>query len=717
VTTDPVITDHGAGAGATPSPPVPAPRPEITTVRHGVTLSDEFDWLRDPHWQRVLRGETGLDAAIRSHLDAENAYAEAMLADTVALQADLITEMRGRIREDDATVPAEDGPFGYFSRWRAGGEHRSVCRERRGGGACEVLLDGDALAAGKAYFRFGRTVHAPDHRLLAWSADDSGAEMYAIRVRDLAVRADLCDVVERTTGEVVWTRDGTAFYYVRQDDNYRPSSVLRHRLGTPASDDAWVFAVPDGSRAVSLAITRSGRFAVLSVADHDSEQALIVDLEDPLAGAVEVTPHARGLRCEVEHHPDVGGGSALFIRTNADGAEDFKIVWTPLANTARMQWREVVPHRPGVLILEVTVRRDWLIRLELSEGVPRIVYRRIGSGDERTVAFQEDTHWLDLHAGYEFATDILRFSYQSMTTPSEVWDYDLATGARRLRKRDEIPSGHDPADYVTARVTAPAKDGETVPVSVLRRRTTPLDGTAPLLVHGYGAYGVPMVARFNADVLSLVDRGFVYAIAHVRGGTEKGWRWYREGKLANKPNTFTDFVAATEYLVTAGFGAPGKVAAYGISAGGLLIGAVANLRPGLYAALVANVPFVDALNTMLDDTLPLTPPEWLEWGNPVTDPEAFAAMRAYAPYDNVRARHYPAILALAGLNDPRVTYWEPAKWVARLRARKTGRNPVLLRTDMDKGHGRAPGRFERLKEEALIFAFIIAAVGRSLPGM
>jgi oligopeptidase B len=363
------------------------------------------------------------------------------------------------------------------------------------------------------------------------------------------------------------------------------------------------------------------------------------------------------------------------------------------------------------------VLRDWLIRLERADGVPRIVYRRIGSDDEHTVGFDEEAYSLGLLPPWEFATDTLRFSYSSMTTPLEVWDYDLASGARTLRKRQEIPSGHDPADYVTRRVMAPAADGETVPVSLLYRKTTPIDGTAPLFVYGYGAYGSSVPAGFNADRLSLADRGFVYAIAHVRGGTEKGWRWYREGKLAAKPNTFADFIAATEYLVKAGFGAPGRVVAMGGSAGGLLIGAVANLRPDLYAALVAVVPFVDVLNTMLDDTLPLTPPEWVEWGNPITDPAAFATMLTYSPYDNVRAQNYPAILALAGLTDPRVTYWEPAKWVARLRARKTGGNPIVLRTNMDAGHGGAPGRFDRLKDIALSYAFAIAVVEKTLPGL
>ncbi len=432
--------------------------------------------------------------------------------------------------------------------------------------------------------------------------------------------------------------------------------------------------------------------------------------------AVLVAPREPSMLYSVEHHPQFGGGPAVIIRTNADGAEDFKIAWTPLGDTARKAWRDLVPHRPGVYILAFMVLEDWLIRLEREDGLPRIVVRRLADGEEHAIAFVEEAYSLGLDAGYEFATKTLRFSYSSMTTPSEIWDYDLAARTRALRKRQEIPSGHDPAAYTTRRVLAPAGDGETVPVSLIFRNTTPLDGTAPALIYGYGAYGFATPAAFAANRLSLVDRGFVVAIAHVRGGTEKGWRWYREGKLASKQNTFRDFIAATAFLVEQKFVAADKVVAQGRSAGGLLIGAIANQRPELYAALIAEVPFVDVLNTILDATLPLTPPEWHEWGNAIVDAAAFETIRAYAPYENVRAQSYPAMLVVAGLTDPRVTYWEPAKWVARLRSRKTDRNAVVLQTNLGAGHGGAPGRFDRLKEVALTYAFAIAAVEGKLPG-
>ncbi|HMA75122.1 MAG TPA: S9 family peptidase [Xanthobacteraceae bacterium] len=702
-----------AAAAKFPARPHPEPSP-VTATWHGVTLIDEFAWLKDASWQAVMRDPSLLDPMIRQHLENENAYADAVLAATVPQQETLVAEMRGRIREDDTNVPAADGPFAYFSRYREGGQHPSICREPRGGGDCEILIDGDALAAGKAFFRLGATAHSPDHKLLAWSADETGAELFTVRVRDLASMTELPDIVPETAGAIVWVRDCAAFYYVRLDRQHRPSSVHRHRLGTDVHEDVEIYATHDG-RFVSLSRLQSGRCAAISAHDHDTSEAWLIDLEDLSAEPVLVAPREPAMRYEVEHHPDFNGVPALIIHTNAGQAEDFKIAWTPLTATARTRWRDVVPHRPGVFILSFAVLRDWLIRLEREDSLPRIVVRRLADGEEHVIAFAEEAYSLGLDQGYEFETDTQRFSYSSMTTPSEVWDYDLATRARTLRKRQEIPSGHDPAAYVTRRILAPTSDGDAVPVSLLYRKTTPLDGTAAMLIYGYGAYGVSMPAAFNSNRLSLVDRGFVFAIAHVRGGTEKGWRWYREGKLAAKQNTFSDFIAATEHLVKCKFAAPQRVVAQGGSAGGLLIGAVANQRPDLYAALIAEVPFVDVLNTMLDDTLPLTPPEWVEWGNPIADAAAFATIRAYSPYDNVRAQEYPAMLVLAGLTDPRVTYWEPAKWVARLRRRKTNSNLVVLRINLDAGHAGAPGRFDRLKEVALGYAFAIAAVEGALP--
>ncbi len=513
-----------------------------------------------------------------------------------------------------------------------------------------------------------------------------------------------------TTGGAVWTADGSAFYYVKLDADHRPSRVYLHKLGTPVSDDRLIYEETDPGFFVGVGELQAGVFAAIGVSASETTENYLIDLSDLSAKPRLIAPRQTGERYHVEHHPSLGGVDTLVILTNADGAEDFKIMTAPLAAPGRESWRELVAHRPGTLVLDVGVLSDWLVRFERHEGLPRIIVRRLKDGDEHTIAFAEEAYALGMDTGLEFVTDNLRFVYASMTTPSETWDYDMAKRTRELRKRQEIPSGHDPERFVTRRVFAPAKDGESVPVSLLHRRDIDTK-TAPCLLYGYGAYGYAMPASFNSNRLSLVERGFVVAIAHIRGGTDKGWRWYREGKLAHKQNTFTDFIAAGEHLLRAGFAAPGRIVAQGGSAGGLLMGAIANLRPDLFAAVVAEVPFVDALNTMLDDTLPLTPPEWPEWGNPITDPEAFRRIRAYSPYDNVQAQNYPAMLVLAGLSDPRVTYWEPAKWVARLRAIKTDKKPLVLKTNMDAGHGGAAGRFDRLDEVALVYAFALKSVG------
>ena len=705
------MLDRGKRASASlPEPPRAAPRPHTSTW-HGVTIADEYAWLKAPNWQDVMRDPAKLDPAIRVYLEAENAYATAALADTVPLQETLFAEMKGRIEEDESTVPSADGPYAYFVRYREGGQHPIVCREPRQGGSAETLLDGDALGAGKSYFCLGGFGHSPDHKLLAWAADETGSEFNTIRVRDLATGAELPDAVPDATGEIVWSGDGRTFLYVRLDSNHRPSRVFRHQLGTPPEEDVLVYEEPVPGFFVSVSSLQSRRFAEISIHDHETSESRLIDLTVADAVPFIVAPRQTSVRYSVEHHPDLFGNEVLVIRTNADGAEDFKIVWAPLRTPGREHWRDLIAHRSGVYLLDFALLRDWLVRLEREDGLPRIVARQLRNSEEHAIAFAEEAYSLGMDSGYEFATDLLRFSYSSMTTPAEVWDYDLARRGRTLRKRQKVPSGHNPADYVTRRVMAPAADGETVPISLLYRKDLALDGTAPCLLYGYGAYGMAMPAAFGTSRLSLVDRGFVYAIAHVRGGTEKGWRWYREGKLARKPNTFRDFIAAADYLIKSRWVAADKVVAHGGSAGGMLMGAIANLRPDLFGGIIAEVPFVDVLNTMLDDTLPLTPPEWPEWGNPITDAQAFRDILAYSPYDNVQAQVYPPMLALAGLTDPRVTYWEPAKWVARLRAKNTDGNLVLLRTNMDAGHAGAAGRFDRLKEVALAYAFALMVVG------
>lgn len=690
-----------------PSAPIAERRPQIT-AHHNHQRIDDYAWLRAENWQQVMRDPAALDADIRAYLEAENAYTDAVMAGTAALQDTLFQEMKGRIKEDDSTVPAPDGDWAYFRSYVTGGQHPLFCREPRDGGDKQVLLDGNRMAEGLAYFAFGGVAHSPNHDLLAYSTDDKGSEYYTLKLRDLASGADLSDCVPETAGGAVWSADGQWLFYSRLDDNHRPRRIYRHRLGTPAEQDVLVYEEPDIGFSVQIGETSSRRFLLLETGDHQTTEIRLLDTLNVEAEPILIAARESGHEYGVEHHDD-----RLVILTNSGGAEDFRIVEAPVSAPGRENWREIEPHRQGRLIIDMLVFQNFMVRLEREQGLPQIVIRRWSDGEEHRIAFDEEAYSLGTVPGYEFDTATLRFNYSSMTTPGQVYDYDMGTRERRLRKTQEVPSGHRPADYVTRRVFAPAEDGERVPVSLLYRAGTPLDGSAPLLLYGYGAYGISMPAAFSTNRLSLVDRGFVYAIAHIRGGKDKGYRWYREGRRAQKVNSFTDFIAAGRYLAANGFTSPGQIVAHGGSAGGMLMGAVANMAPELFKGIIAEVPFVDVLATMLDESLPLTPPEWPEWGNPILSSVDYLTIAAYSPYDNVQAQPYPHLLAIAGLTDPRVTYWEPAKWVAKLRAHKTDDNLLLLKTNMKAGHGGASGRFDRLKEVALSYAFALLITGRA----
>ena len=687
-------------------PPIAERRPSATTI-HAHERVDDYAWLRADNWQEVMRNPSALPADIRAYLEAENDHFQDRMAHTGDLQQTVFSEMRGRIKEDDSSVPAPDGPWAYAVRHVEGGQHPLYVRESRDGGEQQVLLDGDALAEGRAFFRIGGTAHSPDHRLLAWSHDDAGSELYTISVRDLETGADLSEVIADTGGSAVWSADGHCLFYVRLDANHRPSRVFRHRLNTSPEADVLVYEEPDPGFFVGVGKTQSDRFIVIHSHDHQTSESRLVPADDPEAEPILVEPRS----IAVEYRVDEADGT-LFILTNAGDAQDFRIVTAPLETLGRRNWRDLVPHESGRLILSHTSFARHLVRLERAEGLPRIVVRRLSDGAEHVIDFDEEAYSLGLAGGFEFDTDTLRFTYSSMATPSRIYDYDMEQRTRVLRKEQEVPSGHDPSRYVTRRIFATAADGEKVPVSIMHRRDTPLDGTAPCLLYGYGAYGITIPAAFSVTRLSFVDRGFVYAIAHVRGGKDKGYAWYDHGRREHKLNTFTDFIAAADHLAAEKFTSRGRIVAEGGSAGGMLMGAVANLADDQFAAIIASVPFVDVLTTMLDDTLPLTPPEWPEWGNPIASDADYRYILAYSPYDNVRPRAYPPMLVMAGLTDPRVTYWEPAKWVARLRAVKTDDNELLLRTNMDAGHAGAAGRFDALREKAIEIAFALHATGR-----
>ncbi len=694
-----------------PAPPV-AEKKQHTAVNHGVSRNDPYHWLRAANWQEVMRDPEVLDSEIRAYLEAENRYFTEVFSDKTAdLREKIYREIRGRIKEDDSSVPTPDGDFAYFSRMETGRQYPLLVRTMRSGKDEQVLLDCN-VEAGESYFGFAGAIHDPSHRFLAWAADRNGSEYYTIKVRDLETGKDITDTIEKSAGGTVWSADSKSLYYVELDENHRPYQVRRHAMGTSQSEDEIVYTEADPGFFVNVSKTLSGKFVVISAGDHQTSEAHLID-----AQTNGVPMLVAGRKVGREYSVDEREGT-LFILTNDNGAEDFKIVTADISSPGAENWQDIVPHRPGTLILTSFVIKNHLVRLERAEGLPRIIIRNLTNASESEIAFEEEAYSLGVSAGYEFDTSDIRFTYSSPTTPSRVFDYNLETGTRTLRKEQKVPSGHKPQDYVTRRVFAEAADGEKIPLTLLYHKNTKLDGSAPCLLYGYGAYGISMPANFSVANLSLVDRGFVHAIAHVRGGKDKGYGWYAKGRREHKTNTFTDFIAAAEHLIAEQFTSRGKIVAQGGSAGGMLMGAIANMRPDLFAGIIAQVPFVDVLTTMLDDTLPLTPPEWPEWGNPIASKEDYERILSYSPYDNVQAQDYAPMLVLAGLTDPRVTYWEPAKWVARLRATKTDTQPLFLKTNMEAGHGGATGRFERIKETALTQAFALwAANNKKFEGL
>ena len=684
-------------------PPL-APKKPLRIEQLGRVRVDDYAWMKDENWKAVMRDPSALRPDIRAHLEAENAYTQALMAPTAALQETLFQEMKGRIKEDDASVPAPDGPFDYYTRYAIGAQHPVYARRPRGeDGPEDVLLDVDALAKDHVFFEVAGAEHSPDHALFAYAADDQGSEYYRIHVKDLATGEVLPSSAESATGDFCFSPCAQWLFWIWRDENGRPAKVFRR----PArgGEDVLIYQEPDDGFFVHLGVTASRAYVVIGSGDHETSECRLIPAFDIVAEPRLVEPRTPGLRYSVEHWD-----SRLVILTNADGAVDYKLVHADPTDPGRAGWEAFVPHRPGHFITGLVATRDWLVRLERVEALNRIVVRPRDGGGEHAIAFDEEAYGLSLEGGYEFETSTLRFVYQSPTTPRQWFDYDMATGERLLRKTQTVPSGHDPPAYVARRLQATAPDGVRVPVTVLMRKDTPLDGSAPLLLYGYGAYGLPMEPHFSIRTLSLVDRGWIHATAHIRGGSEKGWGWFLDGRKEKKSNTFADFIAAAETLIAGGYGRAGRIVAEGRSAVGMLMGAVANLRPDLWAGVIGGVPFVDVLNTMSDVSLPLTPPEWPEWGNPLEDPAAYDLIAGYSPYDNVTAQPYPAVLATGGLSDPRVTYWEPAKWIARLREATTGAAPMLLKMNMEAGHGGASGRFDFLKEIAFDYAFAIRAV-------
>ena len=681
---------------------------EIT--QHGVMRQDDYAWLKDENWQQVIQTPDVLSTNIRNYLEAENEYLASQLQDTKSLQEQLFKEMRARIKEDDSTVPEKDGDYFYYDRYEENQQYAIYCRYQKNQPEKEeVLLNANLLAKDLDYFDIGDAGHSPNHQYFAYSIDIKGSEFYTLYIIELSTGKLLKEQITNIQSTFVWAMNSQTLFYTTLDENHRPDKVYRHTINTEPSQDEMVFEEKDPGFFVSLDITESNNFILISAHDHVTSEIHIIDAHHPNQPAICFSERVPELEYEITERNGI-----FYIVTNKDGAEDYKIMQTDIKRSEHLHWQDAYVPENGILLREIYLLKDYLIRSERINGLPRIVVTRFQDNqfaDEHSIEFDEEAYELNFVPGYEFTTQTLRFSYTSMTTPTQIFDYNLKTRERNLMKQQEVPSGHNASEYTTRRLFATSIDNESIPISLLYKNTTPLDGSAPMLLYAYGSYGNTMPAGFSSNRLSLVNRGFIYAIAHVRGGMEKGYAWYRNGKLRHKINTFKDYIACCNYLIDKKFTSKGNIVVHGGSAGGMLVGAVLNMQANLFHAAIAEVPFVDVLNTMSDESLPLTPPEWPEWGNPIQSEEEFHSISEYSPYENVTNQAYPNILVTAGLTDPRVTYWEPAKWVAKLRAMKTDNNLLALKMNMDAGHAGASGRFDYLKEVALIYAFVLKVFG------
>jgi oligopeptidase B len=682
-----------------PTPPI-ARTHRTETRLHGVVLTDDYAWLRDKENPEVTQ-----------YLEAENAYAETQMAPLASLREELYQEMLSHVKQTDVSVPFRDGAWWYYTRTVEGLQYAIHCRKRgdaSGPGADaveEVLLDGNELARGHAFFAIGDTDISDDGRWLAYSVDTRGFRQYTMHIKDLETGETLPGTVERV-GSIAWAADNrTLFYTVEDEQQKRQHQLWRHALGSVHSDDVVIYQDDDERFNLGLGRTRDGKYLVMESASHTTSECHFLAADDPAGSFRVITPR------DDEHEYSLDHRNGLwFIRTN-DRGRNFRLVTAPVDAPERENWSELIPHREDVMLEDVDLFAGFFIACEREDGLPRLrlwsfANDGVAAAPVGEIAFPEPAYSAHPHVNRIFETTAFRYAYQSLVTPSSVYEYDVATQASTLLKQLEVPGGFDRTLYASERVHAPAADGAQVPVSIVYRKDKREEGRNPLYVYGYGSYGYSLPLGFNSNRLSLLDRGVVMAYAHIRGGGDLGKPWHDAGKMLVKRNTFTDFITAVEYLTANGYGDPKRVAIEGGSAGGLLMGAVSNMRPDLFRAVVSHVPFVDVMNTMLDASLPLTVPEYEEWGDP-NEEEYFRYMLSYSPYDNLRAADYPSMLVKTSLHDSQVMYWEPAKYVAKLRTLKTDSNPMLLVTNMQAGHGGASGRYDYLKEIALDYAFIL----------
>ena len=685
-------------------------------------------WLRDKNWQKILTGEAKLAKPIENHLNDENDYFEDVFAPSRQQQSDLLEEMKNRIPDFDQSVPLPDGDFSYFYQYDSKNEYPIFCRYLARNKTHQILLDGEAESKKFDFFQLAQCAHSPNHLYLAWAVDVEGSEYYTINIRALnqeaSENAGIIDIdhITHSDGQIVWANDSQSIFTIWVDENHRPCQIIRHYIGSKTKDEV-IFEEKDPAFYLHIEKSQSGDYLLINSHDHDSSCLYLLDLSKAHATPELVKKRQNGVEYHLAYDKP---RHSFFILTNEGGAIDFKIMRAQ-RDTPSL-WQEDIAHKKGSYILDMLLYENHLVWLVREDGHPYVMIRNLTNNHTHRYQKSDEPHDLDIRAGFEYKSTILRLHFSSMRQAEQIFDYDMAKAeqvsaservkkAQILRKTQKLVGKYDSADYISERRFAKARDGALIPISlVYHRQHKPLKNqkphkkpSQPLWLYGYGAYGLTIPPRFSSTRLSLLDRGWIFAIAHIRGGAAKGRDWYQKGKLQYKENSFDDFIACAQHLIQSGYVEEGFITAHGGSAGGMVMGAIANRAPHLFQSIIAQVPFVDVLATMLDADLPLTPPEWLEWGNPINDLSAYRTIARYSPYDNIKPQAYPWILATTALKDPRVGYWEAAKWVARLRDAQQGSNPICLKTEMRSGHSGLSGRFRSLDETALIYAFAIAS--------
>ncbi|CAO6132111.1 PtrB Protease II [Candidatus Pelagibacterales bacterium] len=667
---------------------------------HNEELIDNYSWIKQKDWKEVILNPNKLNAQVKKYLDEENLFKENQLKDVNDVEKKLFEELKSKIKNEDNSVPKKDGNYFYGYKYNKNSEYPIYYRKNITNDSEEIILDCEKKSKTHTYFNVASISHSHDHNHVAYNIDTNGSEYFSIFIEDIQKQELLSPEIKNTTGDIVWSLDNNYIFYVRLDQNHRPTKVLKHKIGSDSEKDLLIYEEKDPSFFCSINLSKTKNYLFIRTADHETSEYLFINLKFNEIKPTLFKKRVKKIEYDLEHHEKF-----FLISTNVDNAKNFKIMISH--EESYQKWEEFIPYERINLILDFILLKDWLVRLERTEGSENIIILNLKNKNQHKISFDEEAYNLSLDHGYEYETDTFRYSYSSPTTPKSVFDYDCKSKKQELKKTQEVPSGHNKDDYICKKIFATAHDNEKIPITILYKKGVKLDSNNYLLLYGYGSYGISIPSNFSTNRLSLVDRGIVYAIAHIRGGKEKGYEWYENGKLLNKKNTFLDFISCAEKLCEDKYTSPKKIVAQGGSAGGLLMGYIANERPDLFLGIIAQVPFVDICNTMLDEDLPLTVTEIPEWGDIKNDKKSFLYVKSYSPYDNVKKQNYPHMLVTGGISDPRVTYWEMTKWVAKLRENKTDNNLLLLNMNMTAGHSGASGRFDYLKEIAMEYGFVL----------